>query len=121
MLDLSNYNDENVFAKILRKELPSTAVFESEHSYAFKDINPVAPVHVLLISKGRYTCMQDFLEHAAPKEQADFWHSLADIAHKLGLRETGYRIVSNVGSQAGQEVPHFHVHIISGRRLDAKC
>lgn len=121
MLDISNYDSNNVFAKILRKELPSTPVYESNHSYAFKDINPVAPVHVLVISKGEYTCFTDFMDRSTPPEKEDFFDAIRKTVHVLGLDDVGYRLVSNVGVDAGQEVPHFHVHVIAGRKLHAKC
>lgn len=121
MLDINHYDKDNVFAKILRKELPSTKVYESEYSYAFKDINPVAPVHVLIISKGEYTCFSDFMNKASAEEKNDFLNAIIETVRILDIEDGGYRLVSNVGIDAGQEVPHFHVHIIAGRKLHAKC
>lgn len=120
-IDIKQYNKDNVFAKILRKELPSKTVYESEHSYAFTDINPVAPVHVLVICKGEYTCFCDFMDKASIEEKADFFDAVNQTAKKLGVEDGGYRVVSNVGASSGQEVPHFHMHIIAGKKLHAKC
>lgn len=118
-IDIKNYDNNNVFAKILRKELPSSVVLETKHSYAFKDINPVAPIHILVISKGPFTCFTDFINNASQEEKLDFFETINEVTKTLKIDE--YRIVSNVGGQAGQEVPHFHIHIISGSKLHSKC
>jgi diadenosine tetraphosphate (Ap4A) HIT family hydrolase len=111
------YDDNNVFAKILRGEIPSKKVYEDEHALAFHDINPQAPVHVLVIPKGSYVSMRDFAARASEAEQAGFLRAVGKTAAALGLDEDGYRILANHGANAHQEVPHFHVHIFGGRAL----
>jgi len=106
------YNTENIFAKIISGELPSSKIYEDDHMIAIKDINPVAPVHVLAIPKGNYKDFADFVTKSTPLEVAHFFKSISKIANDLSLQE--YRIVSNNGSSAGQTVFHFHVHIIGG-------
>jgi diadenosine tetraphosphate (Ap4A) HIT family hydrolase len=114
---LGEYDDQNVFAKILRGEIPSKKVFEDEHAFAFHDIAPQAPVHVLVIPKGRYVSLVDFSARAAEAEIAGFWRAVGRVAHDLELEAPGYRVLANIGEHAGQEVPHFHVHIFAGRPL----
>ena len=111
------YDPENIFARILRGEIPNKTVLETEHTLAFHDIAPKAPVHVLVIPKGPWVSAADF--HAAAPEAAiaGFWRLVAQVARDLGLEERGYRILSNMGEDAGQEVAHFHVHLFGGRRL----
>jgi histidine triad (HIT) family protein len=111
------YDDNNVFAKILRGEIPSKKVYEDEHALAFHDINPQAPVHVLVIPKGKYVSVVDFATKASAAEQAGFLKAVGKAAAALGLDEGGYRILANHGANAHQEVPHFHVHIFGGKRL----
>jgi diadenosine tetraphosphate (Ap4A) HIT family hydrolase len=111
------YDDNNVFAKILRGEIPCRKVYEDSHALAFHDINPQAPVHVLVIPKGRYVSMMDFAASASAEEQAGFLRAVGKTAAALGLDEGGYRILANHGANAHQEVPHFHVHVFGGRRL----
>jgi diadenosine tetraphosphate (Ap4A) HIT family hydrolase len=111
------YDDNNVFAKILRGEIPSKKVYEDEHALAFHDINPQAPVHVLVIPKGKYVSVVDFAAKASAAEQAGFLKAIGKTAAALGLEEGGYRILANHGANAHQEVPHFHVHIFGGKRL----
>ena len=111
------YDDSNVFAKILRGEIPCDKVYEDDHALAFRDINPLAPVHVLVIPKGRYVSMRDFAAEASPEAQAGFLRAIGKTAAALGLDEGGYRILANHGANAHQDVPHFHVHIFGGRRL----
>jgi diadenosine tetraphosphate (Ap4A) HIT family hydrolase len=111
------YDDNNVFAKILRGEIPSKKVYEDEHALAFHDINPQAPVHVLVIPKGKYVSVVDFAAKASAAEQAGFLKAVGKTAAALGLDEGGYRILANHGANAHQEVPHFHVHIFGGKRL----
>ena len=111
------YDDNNVFAKILRGEIPSKRVYEDEHALAFHDINPQAPVHVLVIPKGKYVSVIDFAAKASAAEQAGFMKAIGKTAAALGLDEGGYRILANHGLNAHQEVPHFHVHIFGGKRL----
>jgi diadenosine tetraphosphate (Ap4A) HIT family hydrolase len=114
---MATYDDNNVFAKILRGEIPCKKVYEDAHALAFHDINPQAPVHVLVIPKGKYVSMVDFAAKANAAEQAGFLAAVGKTASALGLDEGGYRILANHGANAHQEVPHFHVHIFGGRRL----
>ena len=115
MVDIKNYNSENIFAKILRNEIPSKKVFENDDVYAFNDINPQAKIHILIIPKSSYCSFIDFSENASPTEQANFYRSIQEIATKLGINN-GYRLITNVGLDGGQEVPHFHFHLLSGRK-----
>ncbi|MBR0674127.1 histidine triad nucleotide-binding protein [Neoroseomonas soli] len=114
---LPPYDDANIFARILRGEIPSKKVHEDEHALAFHDINPQAPVHVLVIPKGRYVSLADFSTQASEAEIAGFWRVVGMVAKDLRLEGAGYRVLTNIGSDGGQEVPHFHVHIFGGRRL----
>ena len=111
------YDRNNVFARILRGELPCKKVYETEHALAFHDINPQAPVHVLVIPRGRYVSTDDFTANATDAEIAGFWRAVGETARTLGLREAGYRVLANHGAHAHQEVPHLHVHIFGGRAL----
>ncbi len=114
---LGTYDDGNVFARILRGEIPCRRVHEDAHALAFHDIAPQAPVHVLVIPKGRYVSLADFAATAPAEEIAGFWRAVARVAQMLELEAPGYRVLTNMGEDAGQEVPHFHVHIFGGRRL----
>lgn len=111
------YQDDNVFAKILRGELPANTVYEDEWAVAFHDINPQAPVHVLVIPRGAYVNMIDFTLAATEAEIIGFFRAVSKVANALGLDDDGYRILANSGSDAQQEVPHLHVHIFGGKRL----
>ncbi|HWT13089.1 MAG TPA: histidine triad nucleotide-binding protein [Allosphingosinicella sp.] len=111
------YDDSNIFARILRGEIPCRKVEEDEHSLAFHDINPQAPVHILVIPKGRYVSWDDFSERASDGEIAGFVRAVGRIARSAGLVDPGYRLLANVGRSSGQEVPHLHVHIFAGRPL----
>jgi histidine triad (HIT) family protein len=111
------YDRNNVFAKILRGEIPCKKVYEDAHTLAFHDINPQAPIHVLVIPKGEYTDMNDFAAKASEAEQAAFVRAIGKVAHDVGASEGGYRILANNGSDANQEVPHLHMHIFAGRPL----
>ena len=111
------YDDDNIFAKLLRGEIPSTRVFEDEYTYAFEDINPQAPVHTLVIPKGRYVSWDDFAATASDTQIAAFVRAVGKIARDKGLVEPGYRLLANVGPHGGQEVPHFHVHLFGGEPL----
>src|SRR3546814_10823111 len=104
------YDDSNVFAKILRGELPCKKVYEGEHALAFHDINPQAPVHVLVIPKGPYVSMEDFTGKASDAEIAGFFRAVGETARMLGLVAPGYRVLANHGTNAHQEVFHLHVH-----------
>ena len=111
------YDDENIFAKILRGDIPCNKVFENDHATAFEDINPQAPVHVLVIPKGAYVSNDDFTANASEAEIAGFFRAVGHVARELGVAEPGYRLIANTGTHGGQEVPHFHVHICAGRLL----
>lgn len=111
------YDDQNIFAKILRGEIPCSKVHEDEHSLAFHDINPAAPTHVLVVPKGAYVSWDDFSSRASEAEIAGFVRAVGTVARNLGLVERGYRLLANVGPDSGQEVPHLHVHLFGGKRL----
>ncbi|MDB5661686.1 MAG: histidine triad protein [Sphingomonas bacterium] len=111
------YDDGNIFARILRGEIPSKTVYEDEHALAFHDINPQAPTHILVIPKGAYVSWDDFSARAADAEIAGFVRAVGHVARAAGLVAPGYRLLANTGGDAHQEVPHLHVHIFAGRRL----
>jgi histidine triad (HIT) family protein len=111
------YDRNNVFARILRGELPSARVYEDEHVLAFRDIHPQAPTHIIVIPKGEYLSVDDFSEKASGVEIAAFFRAIARIAHREGVAESGYRILANHGAAAHQDVPHFHLHLFGGRDL----
>lgn len=111
------YDDENVFAKILRGEIPCDKVYEDDHSLAFRDINPQAPTHILVIPKGRYVSWDDFSANAPDTEIAAFVRAVGKVARDAGLVEPGYRLLANIGPDAHQEVAHLHVHLFAGRAL----
>ncbi|MDE2166113.1 MAG: histidine triad nucleotide-binding protein [Alphaproteobacteria bacterium] len=111
------YDRNNIFARILRGEIPCQKVYEDEHALAFNDIRPQAPVHVLVIPKGEYVSIDDFAAKASPAEQIAFIKAVGAVARQLGVADSGYRILANHGVNANQEVPHFHVHIFGGRNL----
>lgn len=111
------YDENNVFAKILRGEIPCNKVFEDEHVLAFHDIAPQAPTHILVIPKGAYVSWDDFSARASEAEIAAFVRTVGAIAREAGLVSEGYRLLANVGQNGGQEVPHLHVHLFGGRPL----
>ena len=111
------YDDDNIFAKILRGEIPCDKVHETEHALAFRDINPQTPVHVLVIPKGRYVSMDDFSANASEAEIADFMRAVGDVARMEGAVADGYRILANHGRNGHQEVPHLHMHVFAGKNL----
>jgi diadenosine tetraphosphate (Ap4A) HIT family hydrolase len=111
------YDRNNIFARILRGEIPCQKVYEDEHVLAFHDISPQAPTHVLVIPKGEYVSLDDFSEKASATEIAALARALGHIAREQGVAETGYRVLANSGAAAHQEVPHFHVHLFGGRDL----
>jgi diadenosine tetraphosphate (Ap4A) HIT family hydrolase len=113
------YDDNNIFAKILRGEIPCTKVYEDEHTLAFEDIHPRAPVHTLVIPKGKYVSMSDFSAKASDAEIAAFVRAVGKVARLKGLDDPGYRILANIGGHGMQEVPHLHVHIFGGKPLGA--
>ncbi len=109
------YDKKNVFAKIIRKELPAQIIYEDEHILSFADISKAAPVHILVIPKGRYVNLVDFTNNANINEIAHFFKKVSEIAKKYG--DNGFRIISNTGHDAEQTVEHFHVHILAGKKL----
>jgi histidine triad (HIT) family protein len=111
------YDRNNIFARILRGEIPCRKVYEDQYVLAFHDINPASPVHILVIPKGAYVSLDDFSATASDAELAAFTRALGAIARQMGVAESGYRILANHGTDAHQEVPHFHVHIFGGRNL----
>lgn len=111
------YDDQNIFAKILRGEIPCKKVYEDEFAFAFHDINPQAPTHILVIPKGAYVSWNDFSAKAPDAEIAGFVRAVGHIAREAGLVESGYRLLANSGINSHQEVPHLHVHIFAGRPL----
>ncbi|MBY0521521.1 MAG: histidine triad nucleotide-binding protein [Sphingomonas sp.] len=111
------YDDQNIFAKILRGEIPSKRVYEDDFAIAFHDINPQAPTHLLVIPRGAYVSWDDFSARADDAEIAGFVRAVGKVARDAGLVAPGYRLLANVGLDSHQEVPHLHVHIFAGRRL----
>jgi len=111
------YDDQNVFAKILRGEIPNHTVYDDEFALAFRDINPQAPYHVLVIPKAAYVSWDDFSANATDPEIAGFIRAVGHVAREAGLVEPGYRLLANIGTDAYQEVPHLHVHIFAGKAL----
>jgi histidine triad (HIT) family protein len=111
------YDDQNIFARILRGEIPSQRVYEDEWAVAFHDINAQAPIHVLVIPRGPYVSWDDFSERASEAEIAGFVRAVGKVARDMGLVKPGYRLLANTGRQSGQEVPHLHVHLFAGQPL----
>lgn len=108
------YDDNNVFAKILRGEIPAKKVHEDDYALAFHDIGAKAPVHVLVIPKGKYISIADFGANASSEEITGFYRAVSKVAADLGLADGGFRAIANTGVNGGQEVPHFHVHLLGG-------
>ncbi|GEM15765.1 histidine triad nucleotide-binding protein [Gluconobacter oxydans] len=111
------YDPGNIFARILRKEIPARTIYEDDFALAFHDIAPKAPIHVLVIPKGPYVSIADFGATASPDEITGFWRAVSKIAEEQGLTREGFRLISNSGPNSGQEVPHFHVHLFGGAAL----
>lgn len=111
------YDDQNIFAKILRGEIPNKTVLETEHSLAFLDIYPQAPTHVLVIPKGPYVTFDHFAQEASETEVVDYVRTVGEVCRMSGVEENGFRLISNAGQDGVQEVPHLHVHILAGRNL----
>lgn len=111
------YDPQNVFARILRREIPCDPLYEDDHVLAFRDIRPQAKAHALIIPKGAYESAQDFSATAAPTEILAFVRAIPEVARRLGLGESGYRLIANTGADGHQEVPHFHLHILGGEPL----
>ncbi|WP_428493700.1 histidine triad nucleotide-binding protein [Rhodopila sp.] len=114
---LPPYNSQNIFARILRGEIPARKIYEDEFAFAFHDINPQAPTHVLVIPKGAYCSFADFSATATEAEITGFIRAVGKIARDLGLEAPGYRLLANTGEHSGQEVAHFHIHLFAGRPL----
>ena len=112
-----DYDSNNVFARILRGEIPCKKAYENDHVLAFHDIAPQAPVHVLVIPKRAYVSMADFTAKASPDEQAALMKALGEVARLFGVDATGYRVISNCGTDGHQDVPHLHFHVLGGRPL----
>ncbi|PZQ96660.1 MAG: histidine triad nucleotide-binding protein [Cereibacter sphaeroides] len=115
------YDDTNIFARILRGEIPNKTVVETEYTLAFHDIRPHAPVHVLVIPKGKYVTFDDFAANASAEELVDFHRTAARICADLGISPgqggAGYRAISNAGADSNQEVPHYHLHLLGGKNM----
>ncbi len=114
-----SYDFNNIFARILRQEIPCAKVFEDDKVLAFHDISPKAPIHILIIPKGPYINFHDFHTNAPADEITHFYATVSDLASSQGFTDSGYRIISNCGPNGGQEVPHFHVHLLGGGKLGA--
>lgn len=111
------YDNNNIFAKILRGEIPAKKIYEDDFAVSFHDISPQAPSHILVIPKGAYESMDDFTANASPEEIAGLFRALGKVARQEKLDQTGYRVISNCGINGGQEVPHLHLHLLGGRKL----
>jgi histidine triad (HIT) family protein len=114
---MMDYDSNNVFARILRGEIPCKKAYENDHVLAFHDIAPQAPVHVLVIPKRAYVSMDDFTAKASPEEQAALMKALGDVARQFGVAASGYRVITNCGADGHQDVPHLHFHVLGGRPL----
>lgn len=114
-MPVPSYDPSNIFARILRQEIPCQPVYEDEHVLAFKDIQPRAPVHILVVPKKAYVSFADFSEHASDAEVLAFNRAVGRIAREAGLDDSGYRLIANHGPDSGQEVPHLHFHVLGGR------
>ena len=112
-----SYDNENIFAKIIRGEIPCDKVYEDDHCLAFNDISPQAPVHVLVIPKGPYTNVNDFHQNASDAEIAALTKAIGKVARDTGVADTGYRLIANNGENGHQEVPHLHFHVLGGRPM----
>ena len=112
-----DYDDQNIFAKILRGEIPNKTVLETDHTLAFHDIYPQAPIHVLVIPKGPYVCYDHFCQEASDAEILDFNRTFGKVCEMVGVKDGGFRTIANAGENAIQEVPHLHFHILGGRNL----
>lgn len=112
-----SYDENNIFARILKGDIPAKKVYEDDYALAFHDIMAKAPVHVLVIPKGKYISMADFGENASDREITGFYRAVSKVAQDMGLTQSGFRSIANTGSNGGQEVPHFHIHLLGGRKL----
>lgn len=117
---LGEYDDHNIFARLLRGEIPSQRVYEDEWAVAFHDIAPQAVLHVLVVPRGRYVSLADFTRDASDAEIAGFFRAVGTVARQLGLEPPGYRMLANIGEHGGQEVPHLHVHLFGGEAFSQR-
>ncbi len=116
-LSKMTYDKNNIFAKILRGEIPTNKIYEDDFVLAFPDISKASPIHILVIPKGEYINFCDFVAKAKNEETSHFFKKVSEIAELVGAKESGFRIISNIGSNANQTIPHFHVHILAGKKL----
>ena len=114
---MSQYDDNNIFAKILRGEIPCDKVYEDDYVLAFRDITPKAPTHILVIPKGKYISLDDFGSRASAQEVQGFFKAVEIIATEQNIKDDGFRSIANTGINGGQEVPHFHLHILGGKKI----
>ncbi len=114
---LGAYDESNIFARILRHEIPANRIHDDAYAIAFADLAPKAPIHVLVIPRGAYVSFADFSQRASDAEIAGFWRAVGAVAHALGIEGDGYRLLANTGRNSGQEVAHFHVHLFGGGPL----
>jgi diadenosine tetraphosphate (Ap4A) HIT family hydrolase len=112
-----SYDPNNIFARIIRGEIPCKKLYENDHALAFHDIRPQAPVHVLVVPKGAYVTQSDFADQASEAEQAALIKAIGEVARMTGVAESGYRVIANNGADGHQEVPHLHYHVLGGRPL----
>ena len=112
-----NYDKNNIFAKILREEIPCKKIYENDYVLAFNDVNPQKKIHILLIPKGEYVNLDDFNNKASDKEIVELNKATTYVSNLLGAIEKGYRALTNIGIDGGQEVPHFHIHIFAGEKI----
>ena len=113
------YDDNNIFAKIIRGEIPCKKIYEDEYTLAFPDINPLAPVHILVIPKGKYISQTEFAEKATDAEIAALHKAIVKVAKDAKITENGYRVITNIGENGGQEVKHLHFHVLGGHKIGA--
>ena len=111
------YNEENIFAKILNKKLSTKIILENKHAIAFNDIAPQAPIHVLIIPKGKFIKYDDFISKASKEEIYDFFLLINKLVKYFNIEDTGYRLITNAGKNSNQEVPHLHFHLLAGKNL----
>ncbi|MDC3116421.1 HIT domain-containing protein [Alphaproteobacteria bacterium] len=112
-----SYDENNIFAKILRSEIPCNKILENDHALAFSDINPQSPIHILIIPKKAYLDFHDFTENASIKEMEFLWKLVNEVIELNEISKKGFRIISNSGNDGNQDVPHFHVHLLGGKNL----
>ena len=111
------YDDDNIFARILNGDVPCDKVYEDTHVLAFNDITAQASVHILVIPKGKYVSIDDFGANASAEEVTAFYRAISKIVEEQGIVESGFRCIANTGDHGGQEVPHFHMHILGGEKI----